>query len=149
MKRNIIIILGTMLMLTGCGNRLLECEKTTNEDGYILTMRSVATINANNVSIVKHYAEFKFEDNNKEMLDLTYTMLNSSFEGYNDYDGIKYLSKKTDNDASFEIIIDINKASKTIISKNNNENGVINITAIPKTQAEFLKDAESKGLVCK
>lgn len=148
MKKYMIGLIGITILLSGCTNsNVMECTSTSEETGYKVESRSVATFDGENVTTIRHYAIFTYDKNNLEMLDLTYSMLDSMFQEYNDYSGIEYLSEKGESTASFEIKIDVNKASKDVLEAS--ENGVIDIKSIPTTRDTFKTDATAKGMTCK
>lgn len=148
MKKYVIGVLGLGLLLTGCtSSNVMECTSTSKEEGYQVESKSVATFKGDNVVTIRHYAMFTYDKNNLEMLDLTYSMLDSMFQEYNNYSGIEYLSEKEESTVSFEIKIDVEKASKDVLKAS--ENGVIDIKSIPTTRDSFKTDATSKGMTCK
>lgn len=148
MKKYMIGLIGITILLSGCTNsNVMECTSTSEEAGYKVESKSVATFDGDNVTTIRHYAIFTYDKNNLEMLDLTYSMLDSMFQEYNDYSGIEYLSEKGESTASFEIKIDVKKASNDVLEAS--ENGVIDIKSIPATRDAFKTDATAKGMTCK
>ncbi len=100
------------LVLTGCGTKTLTCTKTSTEDG----MESKENIKVNFKNDKPATAEMSMEmildEENKTYIDMFYSMLESTFEDY-EQDGLTVNTEKTDDAIKVQMNVDFGKVEST------------------------------------
>jgi len=100
------------LVLTGCGSSTLICTKTGTEDGIENKETIKVNFKSDKPATAKMSMEMIFDEENKSYIDLTYSMLESSFDEIK-RDGLTIDTKKTDDSIKFEMNLDFEKVEKT------------------------------------
>ena len=113
-KMSYVLICGfLMLFITGCGGTsTLKCTKTSTDDGIETKETINITFESDKPKSAEMSMDMKFDDENKEYIDLTYSMLESSFKE-SEQDGLKINTEKTDDTIKVKMNVDFTTVKST------------------------------------
>lgn len=130
----------SLVIITGCGSSAkneITCTQKEDDDKVSVTVR---TDKDDKIVSVKMSVEMKAPS--KSELDSTYEIMKASSKEKNKVDGVKYNVSKKDLNLIIDTEVDFNKVSDEIKSE-------LNIENFETTGAEFKKNAEADGAICK
>lgn len=126
--------------LTGCGNsskNTITCTQTEDDEKTVVT----ATTDKND-KVVKVKMTTEVKAPSKEELESGYQIYKASAGLMSSAEGVKVDVAKKDLTLVLTVDIDLNKASKEVLSS-------FNLDEIDTTGTEFRKNAEEDGATCK
>lgn len=141
--KKLLLSLGLVLVLTGCGGKKLTCTAEEEEMGMKMVGKATITFKGDKVAKVKETADVTVTDEMKSLIDTLKSSLEESYNKYNDY-GVKAKVTVKDATISTSIEYNVNKISDENLEKLKDSD-----IYYSGTYDEVKKALEDEGFTCK
>lgn len=108
----LVCLICVSVVLSGCGTKKLTCTKTSDESGTTTNEKIVINFKNNKPSTTSMEMDMKFSDDQKSYIDMSYSILESTFEEMEE-DGVTVDTNKTDDSIKIKMDIDFSKVKDT------------------------------------
>lgn len=135
-KLSLICMSCLCILLTGCGEKKLVCNKSETQNGITNKENIEVLFKKEKPISTKVSIKMTFNSNTKSQINTTYDILKTSFEELKDKKGIQINTSKKDNSINFFMNVDlkkINDSEKLGLDFSNNDN-------YEKIKGEFKSD---------
>lgn len=96
------------VMLSGCGTKTLTCTKETKDNGSTTEEEIIVKFKKDKPITTSMEMNMEFSDEQKDYLDMTYSILESSSKDM-EKEGVNIDIKKTDDNINYKMDIDFSK----------------------------------------
>ena len=125
MKKSIILIIGCLIFLvTGCGDKKLDCTKKQEVSGNTVQQNIIVSFSGDKVSKIEKEIETQLNEQYAEYSDIFVTQIENQFQDYKNKKGITTNITTKDNSVIFSLVINVDEMdteSKNVIGFMNPE----------------------------
>lgn len=139
----ILLIVVTMVSLTGCGNkeRILTCEKKDKATGMNLIQTIHVNFKGDNILKVKMIQTINIEDSYTSYMEELKSAFESQFSKYNDKKGISLNTETKENQIQISVVADINTMDKETLES-------LEFVDTKESLENLKRDFEKQSYIC-